>query len=106
MPAEKLRSGMRVYVGGSSNEPGGLLDAIAAAPECAAGVTFVQFPLAGLNNRDLSALHPDTRSNVISWHRNSPTACRRSAYIPADADASGVRPYRGAGFRRIAAGGL
>jgi hypothetical protein len=27
-----LRSGMRVYVGGSSNEPGGLLDAIAAAP--------------------------------------------------------------------------
>jgi 4-hydroxybutyrate CoA-transferase len=56
-----LRRGMRVYVGGSSNEPAGLLDAIAAAPACAAGVTFVQFPLAGLNNRDLSALHPDTR---------------------------------------------
>jgi 4-hydroxybutyrate CoA-transferase len=56
-----LRSGMRVYVGGSSNEPAGLLDAIAAAPACAAGVTFVQFPLAGLNDRDLSALHPDAR---------------------------------------------
>src|SRR5262249_5256883 len=54
-----LRSGMRVYVGGSSNEPGGLLDAIASAPACAAGVTFIQFPLAGLNNRDLTALHPD-----------------------------------------------
>jgi 4-hydroxybutyrate CoA-transferase len=56
-----LRGGMRVYVAGSSNEPTGLLDAIAAKPTCAAGVTFVQFPLAGLNNRDLSALHPDTR---------------------------------------------
>lgn len=56
-----LKPGMRVYVGGSSNEPGGLLDAIAAQPACAAGVTFVQFPLAGLNNRDLSAVHPDAR---------------------------------------------
>ncbi len=56
-----LRPGMRVYVGGSSNEPTGLLDAIAAAPHCAAGVTFVQFPVAGLNDRDLTALHPDTR---------------------------------------------
>jgi 4-hydroxybutyrate CoA-transferase len=56
-----LKPGMRVYVGGSSNEPGDLLDAIAAQPACAAGVTFVQFPLAGLNNRDLSALHPDAR---------------------------------------------
>lgn len=56
-----LKPGMSVYVGGSSNEPGGLLDAIAARSECAAGVTFVQFPLAGLNNRDLSALHPEAR---------------------------------------------
>ena len=56
-----LNPGMRVYVGGSSNEPGGLLDAIAAQPASAAGVTFVQFPLAGLNNRDLSAVHPDAR---------------------------------------------
>jgi len=56
-----LQRGMRVYVGGSSNEPTGLLDAIAAQPACAAGVTFVQFPLAGLNDRDLSALHPDAR---------------------------------------------
>ncbi len=56
-----LKPGTRVYVGGSSNEPTGLLDAIAAQPASAAGVTFVQFPLAGLNNRDLSALHPDAR---------------------------------------------
>jgi len=56
-----LKPGMRVYVGGSSNEPTGLLDAIAARPSSAAGVTFVQFPLAGLNNRDLSAVHPEAR---------------------------------------------
>ncbi len=56
-----LKPGMRVYVGGSSNEPTGLLDVIAAQPKSTAGVTFVQFPLAGLNNRDLSALHPDAR---------------------------------------------
>ncbi len=56
-----LRHGMRVYVGGSSNEPTGLLDAIAAEPASAAGVTFVQFPLASLNRHDLSALHPQAR---------------------------------------------
>jgi len=56
-----LRPGMRVYVGGSMNEPTGLLETIAAAPDCAAGVTFVQFPLGALNRHDLSALHPDAR---------------------------------------------
>src|SRR5262245_31595780 len=56
-----LRPHMRVYVAGSSNEPTGMLDAVAAKPQSAAGVTFVQFPLAGLNNRDLTALHPTTR---------------------------------------------
>ncbi|HET6472810.1 MAG TPA: acetyl-CoA hydrolase/transferase C-terminal domain-containing protein [Pseudomonadales bacterium] len=57
----RLAPGMRVYVGGSSNEPTSLLDAIAAAPTHAAGVTFVQFPLAGLNNHDPSSWHPDAR---------------------------------------------
>jgi len=56
-----LSRGMRVYVGGSSNEPTGLLDAIAAQPASAAGVTFVQFPLAGLNNHDPSSWHPEAR---------------------------------------------
>jgi 4-hydroxybutyrate CoA-transferase len=55
----RLAPGMRVYVGGSSNEPTGLLDAIAAEPSRAAGVTFVQFPLAGLNNHDPTGWHPD-----------------------------------------------
>jgi len=57
----RLAPGMRVYVGGSSNEPTGLLDAIAAQPSRAAGVTFVQFPLAGLNNHDPTAWHPGAR---------------------------------------------
>ena len=57
----RLAAGMRVYVGGSSNEPTGLLDAIAAQPSRAAGVTFVQFPLGGLNNHDPSSWHPDAR---------------------------------------------
>jgi 4-hydroxybutyrate CoA-transferase len=56
-----LEPGMRVFVSGSSNEPAGLLDALATRPAAAAGVTFVQFPLAGLNDRDLSALHPEAR---------------------------------------------
>jgi 4-hydroxybutyrate CoA-transferase len=56
-----LKPGMRVYVGGSMNEPTGLLEALTAAPDCAAGVTFVQFPLGALNRHDLSALHPDAR---------------------------------------------
>jgi 4-hydroxybutyrate CoA-transferase len=56
-----LTPGGRVFVSGGSNEPAGLLDALAARPERTAGVTFLQFPIAGLNDRDLSALHPEAR---------------------------------------------
>lgn len=51
-----LAPGQRVYVGGSSNEPQSLLDAIEEAPACAHEVTFVQQPLA-VNRRDLSGIH-------------------------------------------------
>ena len=54
-----LRPGMQVFVGGGSNEPVALLEQLAAAPECATGVTFTQFPLPGLNQYDLSALADD-----------------------------------------------
>ena len=53
-----LRSGMRVFVAGSTNEPQGLVDAIGRQAACASGVTFLQFPLPGLNRTDFSALHP------------------------------------------------
>lgn len=56
-----LAPGMRVFVPGASNEPLGLIEAIAARPECAAGVTFVQFPLPGMNETDFAGLHPDAR---------------------------------------------
>lgn len=56
-----LAPGMRVFVTGSGNEPGGLIEGLNAAAECAAGVTFVQFPLAGLNRTDFSGLHRDAR---------------------------------------------
>ena len=56
-----LRPGMRVFVPGASNEPTGLLDAIQARPECAAGVTFAQFPLPGMNKVDFPGLHHEAR---------------------------------------------
>lgn len=59
--ADLLRPGMRVFVPGASNEPSALLDAIAAHPEAAADVTFVQFPLPGMNQTDFTAWHPRAR---------------------------------------------
>ncbi|MXY52907.1 MAG: acetyl-CoA hydrolase/transferase family protein [Gammaproteobacteria bacterium] len=67
--AAMLRPGMRVFVGGSSNEPRGLVDALAAAchdaPEAAAGVTFLQFPLPGINRFDFSTLHETARMETF-----------------------------------------
>lgn len=56
-----LAPGMTVYVQPGASEPTSLLDAIAAAPDCAAGITFVQPTVPGVNRRDLAALHPDAR---------------------------------------------
>lgn len=56
-----LRPGMRVFVPGASNEPTALLEAIAAEPEASAGVTFVQFPLPGMNRTDFAGWHPEAR---------------------------------------------
>lgn len=54
-----LRPGMRVFVAGSANEPQELVAGLRQAAECACGVTFLQFPLPGLNRTDFSALHPE-----------------------------------------------
>lgn len=82
--AALLRPGMRVYVAGSCGEPGGLAEALQAAPEAAAGVTFVQFPLPGINTFDYSSLHADARMEVFFV---TPTlapaiAAGRVAFIP------------------------
>ena len=45
-----------VYVGGSANEPHALVAAIVSQPDRAAGVRFIQQPLA-VNTHDFSALH-------------------------------------------------
>ena len=60
-----LGPGMQVFVGGGTNEPVALLERLAAAPECAAGVTFTQFPLPGLNQSDLSVLADDARARTF-----------------------------------------
>lgn len=60
-----LEPGMQVFVGGGSNEPSALLDALAARPEAARGITFTQFPLPGLNRRDLSSLGPEARQRTF-----------------------------------------
>lgn len=54
-----LHPGMVVFVGGSSNEPLALVEAIRAQPEAARGVTFMQFPLPGINRTDFSAFHEE-----------------------------------------------
>ena len=56
-----LRRGQTVFVVGSSNEPVALIDALAASPEAARGLRFLQFPLPGMNTFDFSSLTDDTR---------------------------------------------
>ena len=56
-----LTPGQRVFLGGASNEPEGLLTAVAEAPDAARGVTFIQFPLAVLNRHDPSAFGEGAR---------------------------------------------
>lgn len=60
-----LKPGMSVFVQGGATEPSSILDAIAAAPGSAAGVTFTQPNVPGVNRRDLAALHPDARINAM-----------------------------------------
>ena len=47
----------RVFVTGSSNEPVGLLEGLGESREALQDVTFVQFPLPGLNQFDFTALN-------------------------------------------------
>ena len=56
-----LRPGQRVFVVGSSNEPVTLLDALTECPEAARGLTFLQFPLPGMNTFDFSNLTDETQ---------------------------------------------
>ncbi len=55
--ADRLWSGARIWVAGSSNEPTALLGELAAA-ELPDNLTFIQFPLAGFNNTDFTRIAP------------------------------------------------
>ena len=57
-----LQPGQRLFVGGASNEPTGLLVALREAlPE---GLHFIQFPIPGFNLTDFTAWHPSYHMTV------------------------------------------
>lgn len=56
-----MKPGSLVYVGGSSGEPRGLLDAIASGDHGIHSITYLQFPLGAINRQDLSKLTPDSK---------------------------------------------
>ena len=59
-PHELLKPGQRIWVAGSSNEPVGLLAMLAEAP-LPEDLTFIQFPLPGMNEVDFTTLAPGAR---------------------------------------------
>lgn len=78
-----FRSGQRVYVAGSSNEPRGLLAHLATL-DLPPDLAFIQFPLPGLNTTDFTAFN-DTAS--IATFFMSPTLAkaadpRRVHFLP------------------------
>jgi len=77
-----IRPGDRVWVAGSANEPTALLEAI-AAEGVPAGVTFVQFPLAGYNTTDFTRLAADARLETFFMTPALKDADReRLAFVP------------------------
>lgn len=54
-----------VYVAGSSGEPSAMLATLYEAPDAAANLHFLQFPLPTLNVMDFTALHPSTEQSVF-----------------------------------------
>ena len=63
-PETFLRAGQRVFVGGSSNEPAGLLARLQAA-ELPTDLHFLQFPNPAYNSTDFTALNPTTQLSTF-----------------------------------------
>ncbi len=59
-----LQSGQRIFVGGSSNEPVGILQGLADL-ELPEHLHFVQFPIGGYNNFDFTGLNSTTRMTTF-----------------------------------------
>lgn len=78
--ASVLKPNQRVWVAGGGNEPVALLDALAEAPEAARGVTFIQFPLPGINGFDFTALHPE--AELITFFMTPALKASRARFLP------------------------
>ena len=77
-----FRAGQRVYVAGSSNEPTGLLSALAQC-ELPANLEFIQFPLPGLNQTDFTQWNET--ASVTTFFMSSALAAAGSSrvhYLP------------------------
>ena len=79
-----LRPGSRIAVPGGIGEPTGLVDLLREAPDAAAGVTFHQFPLAGLNSFDYSSLHESARicTPFMAPHLRDAERAGRLDFVP------------------------
>lgn len=75
-----LRPGMRVWVGGGSNEPLALLDALRQQPDAARGVTFTQFPLPAVNSFDFTALHAE--AGLVTFFMTPALKGSRARFLP------------------------
>ena len=62
--SQLIQPGQRIYVAGSSNEPTGLLNAMAEVdlPE---NLEFIQFPLPGLNATDFTSWNATAASSIF-----------------------------------------
>lgn len=75
-----LAPGHRVWVSAGSNEPLALLEALAGQPEAARGVTFIQFPLPGLNRFDFTALHEE--ADMLTFFMTPDLRRSRARFLP------------------------
>lgn len=77
-----LEARQRVFVTGAVGEPRTLVEALASVP-LPDQLTFVQFPLAGFNNTDFTALSPSTRQvSVFMTPALRGAAADRFAFLP------------------------
>lgn len=59
-PTSRLARGQRIFVGASSNEPAGLLEAL-VGQDVPSDLEFIQFPVGGMNTFDFTALDDTAR---------------------------------------------
>ena len=79
-----LKPECRIFVVGGSNEPIGLCNALREAPECARGVSFLQFPLPGMNTFDYTTLDETTHQETffLTPDLQENFQARRIDYLP------------------------